>query len=447
MTKTTDRSDLLTARRLSERMEETPEGYLLCRDVQIARTGLMIYGPHELPLEPGKDGLIHVTRDEQELAASAPSFEGKAITVSHPEEFLGPGNSRELTCGHMRNVRMEGLFLISDLLVTDAEAIEAVRSKKLREVSLGYDADYEQETPGLARQVNIRGNHVALVESGRCGPTCAIGDSNMAKEPKKVSWMDRVRAAFHTKDEAMLNEALGEAPGDEGGHLDAKSHNITINLHGAGAPSAEATDEDVVEKDEPVKDADPMEQILTALKDLAARVSALEGGKTSDEDKADEEETKDADDDPDKKTEDSDDKDEDDKGSKTTDSAGLSTEFADVLRRAEILLPGVKLMTFDAKLTAKKTVDRMCAFRRRTLVEAADKRADIITPLLAGAKIDALTCDAITMVFNGASELARVKTNDAAVKPGRLAVDVSPKGPPTVAQEQERLDTFWNRKK
>lgn len=259
--------------------------------------------------------------------------------------------------------------------------------------------------------------------------------------------MDRVRAAFHTKDEAMLNEALGEAPGDEGGHLDAKSHNITINLHGAGAPTAEATDEDVVEKDEPVKDADPMEQILTALKDLAARVSALEGGKTSDEDKADEEETKDADDDPDKKTEDSDDKDEDDKGSKTTDSAGLSTEFADVLRRAEILVPGVKLMTFDAKLTAKKTVDRMCAFRRRTLVEAADKRADIITPLLAGAKIDALTCDAITMVFNGASELARVKTNDAAVKPGRLAVDVSPKGPPTVAQEQERLDTFWNRKK
>lgn len=443
MTQTTDRSDLLTARRLSERMEETPEGYLLCRDVQIARTGLMIYAPQELPLEPGKDGLIHVTRDEQELAAAALSFEGKAITIAHPEEFLGPNNARELTCGHMRNVRMEGLFLISDLLITDAEAIEAVRTKKLREVSLGYDADYEQDTPGLARQVNIRGNHVALVESGRCGPTCAIGDSKMADKPKKVSWMDRVRAAFHTKDEAMLNDALGEAEGD---HTDQKSHNITINLN--GVPKAEATDEDLMPdaKEEPVKDADPMEQILAAIKDLAARVAALEGGKTADEDKPDEEETKDSDDDEKEKTEDSDDKDEDDKGSKTTDSKSLATEFADVLRRAEILVPGVKLMTFDAKLSSKQTVDRMCAFRRRTLVEASEKKPDILKPFLAGTKIDALTCDAITMVFNGAAEIARTKANDAAVRPGRIAADTAPKGPISVAEEQARLNNFWNRK-
>jgi hypothetical protein len=41
--------------------------------------------------------------------------------------------------------------------------------------------------------------------------------------------------------------------------------------------------------------------------------------------------------------------------------------FQDMLARAEILAPGIKLPTFDAKAKRKLTVDRMCAFKRRAL--------------------------------------------------------------------------------
>ena len=57
-----------------------------------------------------------------------------------------------------------------------ARTAAALTAQGVTEVSLGYDADYEQTAPGVGRQTNIIGNHVALVERGRCGPRCAIGD-------------------------------------------------------------------------------------------------------------------------------------------------------------------------------------------------------------------------------------------------------------------------------
>jgi len=42
-----------TTHSLSPNIEETPEGYLLCRDVPIARTGVQEYLSEEVPVEPG----------------------------------------------------------------------------------------------------------------------------------------------------------------------------------------------------------------------------------------------------------------------------------------------------------------------------------------------------------------------------------------------------------
>jgi hypothetical protein len=43
-------------------------------------------------------------------------------------------------------------------------------------VSCGYTADYEQEEPGVGTQLNIIGNHLALVQQGRAGASYAIND-------------------------------------------------------------------------------------------------------------------------------------------------------------------------------------------------------------------------------------------------------------------------------
>jgi hypothetical protein len=75
--------------------------------------------------------------------------------------------------------RGQGRFahlLLGDLFVTCPKAIEAIRNGSLREVSVGYDAAYEDHGDGRGRQKNITANHLALVDHGRCGPICRIGD-------------------------------------------------------------------------------------------------------------------------------------------------------------------------------------------------------------------------------------------------------------------------------
>ncbi|MFU1949286.1 DUF2213 domain-containing protein, partial [Bordetella avium] len=180
--KTNDKTPMpfYTVQKLGEKQELTNEGFLLCRDVPIARIGELLYADGEVPVEATPDGLIKINRSPEEVfrPETIASFEGKPVTLDHPDDFVTPETWRQLAVGTVQNVRqgqgIENDYLFADLLITDAQAIEDIRSG-LREVSCGYEADYEQVEPGRGEQRNIIGNHVALVERGRCGPRCAIG--------------------------------------------------------------------------------------------------------------------------------------------------------------------------------------------------------------------------------------------------------------------------------
>ena len=78
--------------------------------------------------------------------------------------------------------------MLADLIVKDESAIQLIEDG-LREVSCGYDAEYEQTEPGKAEQVDITGNHVALVPKGRAGNRCAIGDRDTMANQKK-NWVE-----------------------------------------------------------------------------------------------------------------------------------------------------------------------------------------------------------------------------------------------------------------
>ena len=206
-TRTVDRT--YTSEKIGKNQSVTPEGYLLCEGVPIARTGQLIYGPDETPVEVGKDGIAKIERDAEALfhPDTLSSFEGKPVTNDHPDESLGPENFKEHVVGIVQNVRRgEGIdddLMLADLLIHDKDAIEAVRDGK-REVSNGYDADYEQIEAGRGRQLNIMGNHVALVENGRCGSRCAIQDRSL--DMKKKSVMDALLRAFKAKDAAEIEK-------------------------------------------------------------------------------------------------------------------------------------------------------------------------------------------------------------------------------------------------
>lgn len=204
---------------LSERISETPEGFLVCEGVAITRAGDLLYAPGETPIEPANGGYyVTITRSIDDIhdPATIASFEGKPVTINHPDDFVTPENWRELAVGVIQNVRPgegeDADKLLADLLITDREAISAVKSKMLREVSCGYEAEYVEVGPGKGRHRNIIGNHLALVAAGRCGSECAIFDHAPKQEkPMKVS--DLLKKLLASP---AAVKAMDEAPPEEG---------------------------------------------------------------------------------------------------------------------------------------------------------------------------------------------------------------------------------------
>jgi hypothetical protein len=479
-TRTTDKAgaDVYTVQQIGRTQEVTPEGFLLCRDVRIARIGEMFYAADELPeLEAGPDGIIRATRGPEDLfrPETIASALGKSVTDDHPDEDVSPENWEELSGGVLLNPHQgEGAdaeYLLADLLIQKAAVIAAVRAGK-REVSLGYDADYEQLGPGKARQFNIIVNHVALVDHGRCGPRCAIGDHDMkTRDQKKRTWKDRILTAFKARDEDALAEALNEAPTtDEGEGLGGGDAHLVIELKGAkpaeGAASGAPTgDEGGQAGGEEVpawfkQHADSSNARLDKIEGVLAKIL---GGGTQDEFGAGAEgagagEGEGGDTGPlptDDEEIDLGQAGEEDKGEKgekgektrdrTCDAATLVARFRDTIARAEILAPGIKLPTLDGKATRKQTIDRMCALRRRALQAATEnaETAEVVSPLLAGRTLSAVTCDSVEPLFVAASEI--VKRQNSSVTTISRIHDHQGGGsaPVSIAAMNERNRKFW----
>jgi uncharacterized protein len=181
--------------RIGPHRHKTPDGFLVCYDVPIARTGTQEYSADEIGLKGDASGRVVVNRDPDEVFRpdTIDSANGKPVTNEHPPDgiLLGPHNWADYAVGEVHNPRRgEGIhsdLTIADLVIKDRAAIEAIEDGKT-EVSCGYDCDYEQNEPGRGRQHNIMINHVALVDAGRCGPRCAVLDA--APSP----WQDYVRS-------------------------------------------------------------------------------------------------------------------------------------------------------------------------------------------------------------------------------------------------------------
>lgn len=425
---TKDRSNFYTVGKLGKTREVTPEGYLLCRDVAIACTGSLLYGEGEVPVTADA-GLIVITRGDDDLFSpqTIASFEGKPVTNDHPDDWVTPDNWKKLSKGTAQNVRrgegIEDHLLIADLLVQDKDAIEAVQGGKVQ-ISLGYDADYQEVSKGKGTQSNIIGNHVALVDNGRCGSRCSIGDKQMSK---KLSFADRIRNLVKTKDSDEA-EKLAKAVEDKDPDL--------------------KTEDDDPEEDGGGKTADTLSKIMKKLNTMDAEIKSLKKTKDSDQ--------------PEKKTEDDDNPDDDpektkDDGdltraepAKKLDESGVEKYTGDSLQeirsRAEILAPGLKLPTLDS---ASKDIGRVADTAKRNALKLAYATADgikTIGPFVGGANanIDALPAYTIDAAFIGASELIKQQNNAKGVRTGVTTRDFG-RSAPTPADINAKNRAFWNK--
>ena len=203
--------------RISDSISRTPEGFLICRDVPIARVGVQEYLGREIGQTERPEEVFKVNRPAEEVfsPAAVASFEGKPVTENHPDEDVTSENYAQYIRGVVRDVRKgagqyEGC-LVADLVVHDGALVRAIQDGK-REISCGYNCLWVPTGDHTLEQREIRGNHVAVVDKGRAGHGVAIHDHAMKEVrpmAKGSNILQRMWAAF-AKD-ADPEEALEAA--------------------------------------------------------------------------------------------------------------------------------------------------------------------------------------------------------------------------------------------
>lgn len=277
------------ASKISDNMSRTQEGYLVCRDAVIARTGFQRYRVGDLPQESAEalgvdignpEAHIDLYRSALEVfsAATIASFEGKPVCDEHPRSgFVDPHNFTEYVRGHAQNVRRgkdpldSGEWpLIADILLTAEPLISKVESGEARELSCGYEYKLARDGERIL-QIGILGNHVAVVPKGRAGPEARIYDS---AEPE-------------LKQDAVEALILGTTPKKEKPKV-AKT-NMLRHLFGLGlkalAADAETKPEDLAEAAEALnaaKDEEPDDAKKKAADEKEAEAKKASDAKAKD---------------------------------------------------------------------------------------------------------------------------------------------------------------------
>jgi hypothetical protein len=277
-------------------------------------------------------------------------------------------------------------------------------------------------SPGRGVQRNIVVNHVALVERGRCGPRCAIGDREMTNPKKgKRSFADRIRAAWMSKDADEAEKLAKEAEDAD-----------------------EESEEEKAKREEAEKgktgDA-ALAKILDKLNTMDADIQELKKAVAEDDDE---------------------DEDEEKKKSREANDTLIAAETAgkldmgcvylytgdaakQILPNLEILSPGFKLPTMDGKTTDAQRADTLCRCQRKALDLAyqTDAGKAAIDPFLSGLAptFDTMHPAMLHATFMGASQLMRAKNNDSN---SRVSVTTRDFGKPTdVATINKNARDFW----
>lgn len=183
---------ILISEKLSPHKYKTPEGYLICTDAVLARTGLQTYKRSELfACDDMREIEVNRTPEEVFSQATLASFENKPISIDHPDEEINVDNYGKYAVGFMRDIRRgkdNGQdVIIGDLVITDKTAIDLIESGEYTELSCGYDCDIKDEEHPCQR--NIRGNHLALCRQGRAG-NARIVDSIKDSEYHQIDMTD-----------------------------------------------------------------------------------------------------------------------------------------------------------------------------------------------------------------------------------------------------------------
>lgn len=183
----------------------------------LSKVGVFAYSGRSIPGAPEADRAYSVYRPAEELAdpECIQSFKllpwiDNHVMLGHEDDGLMPAEKKGVQGVIGEEVYFEGDTLFGNLKVFSQSLANLIEAGK-RELSCGYRCVYEWTSGvfnGQAYEViqrRIRGNHLALVESGRMGPEVAVLDG---------SALDHFVFTLDSKEIAMAEEKKdGEAGG------------------------------------------------------------------------------------------------------------------------------------------------------------------------------------------------------------------------------------------
>lgn len=159
---------------------DTPEGFMMFEQIVLAKEIVQDYD--------GKK----VYKPADELRKILDHGENRPITDEHPVKGIVTSITERK--GFIKNLTFTDTNeLRSDMIITCPVLIDAIKSGKQREVSIGFYSDIDR-TPGVFNdthytevQKNILLDHVASTEKGRCSRQNGCGIHKMDSVPKTES--------------------------------------------------------------------------------------------------------------------------------------------------------------------------------------------------------------------------------------------------------------------
>ena len=208
----------------------TPQGFMICKDVTLAKPMVKEYYAGELGIVDGFEptDIINIYTPPDVLFGQSviDGFTASDVAMLHPKgNQLNSDNYKEHVIGTAKNVRADNGYLVADLTIKDKWAIEAIEFDDVKQISLGYAAELDmtagttdtgQEYHG--QWVGMVADHVAVVREGRCGDDCKIGDRQTVIKLEAKSMKVKIgKLEFDVGD----NDTLAQAINAQSQELDA----------------------------------------------------------------------------------------------------------------------------------------------------------------------------------------------------------------------------------
>ena len=289
-------------------------GYWFIPHNPISKVGIFDYLGSSISDECEPNKIYKVFRSGETLLASVPTWDNPPKPFINDHTMLGEGfteiDNRPVQ-GVITNPVYEDGVLYADITVYSEKLKELIESGK-KELSLGYFCKFEKQPgeydgePYEYIQTNMVGNHIALVDAGRCGSDVKVFDSKCVMDSFDIVVGDQLKKFDElanieiekeetaTKDETMADKreyirkimAIAAKPDSdfEGGEEEKVETIAKLLEESEYAKSENKKSEDEAEKEEKAEDKCGKDECSEKSEDESEKEESKEEKKAEDED-------------------------------------------------------------------------------------------------------------------------------------------------------------------